>query len=289
MNHQTINLLSRLAALCTVSAQGYSVAAESQRNRGLKMILHSYAIERASLSDELNEEIERLGGTSRRHRNPLAALHRGWINLKATMAIGAETSQSIVLDEVARGERTANKRFQAALQAEMPEETRRLVEHCAQRVQSAAQHIDQLRGATDQQLVVRLVDDRADMERATAELMAAGFSTDQIGAIPADDLIDKSGRTIRHTIVRETVATTALLVGLAGLLLGVLMAILSLTTQTFGPEAQSIKVATAVGWPLIGLFVGVLFGAIIGGMLGQGVSEQDSCSPPTRWPMATAS
>jgi len=276
MDRQTITMLSKLAALCTVSSQGYAVAAESVRNRGLKVILHTYASERASFAEQLRDEIVRLGGKPGRHRNPLAGLHRGWINLKATMSIGAENSQNIVLDEVARGERTADKRFQAALQAEMPEETRQLVEKCAHRVQAVQQHIDQLRGIDGQQLVVRLMDNPADISRAVTELTAAGFSRDQIETQPAAQLINQSGPLVQHGTVRETLATTALLVGIAGALLGVVMAILSVVTQEFDASTQSIALATAIAWPLVGAGVGVLFGAIVGSLLGQGISEQDS-------------
>jgi len=276
MNRQTIRQLSKLAALCTASTLGYTVAAESVRNRGLKIILHSYAVERASFAAQLGDEIERLDGQASRQRNPLAALHRGWINLKATMAIGAENSQSIVLDEVARGERRAGKGFQAALQAELPIETHQLVEQFAQRVQVVQQHIDQLRGASGEQQVVRLADDPGDVAQAIAELKAAGFAADQIDVRSAATLIDQSQRVAPHSTVRETVAATALLAGIGGALLGVVMAILSLATQEFPPGSQSIAVATAIGWPLIGALVGVLFGAIVGGMLGQGISEQDS-------------
>ena len=276
MNRQTNTLLSKLAALCTVSAQGYAVAAESVRNRGLKIILHAYAVERAAFAEQLRDEIVRLGGKPRRHRNPLAALHRGWINLKATMAIGAEDSESIILDEVARGERTANKRFQAALDVDLPDPTRQLVTQCAQRVQAVQQHIDQLRGADGQQLVVRLVDDPAAVARAVADLQVAGFSLDQIQMQPAGQLIDKSQQLVQHGTVRETVATTALLVGIGGALLGVVMAILSLTTQQFDASTQSIALATAIAWPVVGALVGILFGVIVGGLLGQGISEQDS-------------
>lgn len=275
MDTRTLHLLSKLAALSAASSHGYAVAAESVRNRGLKIILQSYARQRSALTDQLVAEIARLGGKPGRHRNPLAALHRGWINLKATMSIGAENAQSLVLDEVARGERVANKRFQAALSAATPADTHRLLEQCARDVQAAQQHIDDLRGAQDDQLVVRLVDTPGDLARALAELKAAGFRDDQIDTMPAGNYLGGGAQT-RHGTMRETVAATALLVGAGGALLGVVMAALSLVTQDFDASQRSIALTTAVAWPVIGGFIGALFGVIVGGMLGQGISEQDS-------------
>ncbi len=276
MDRQTISLLNNLAALSTASSRGYAVAGENVRNRGLKVILQAYARERAAMAKRLDAEITRLGGKPGRHRSILAALHRGWINLKATMTIGADTSQSIILDEVARGEHTANKRFQAALKAEAPEGTRQLIAECSQRVQSAHESINQLRGVGVEQLVLRLVDGPDEAARAVAELQAAGFSADQIEIQSADELMGQSGPVEQRGIVRETVATTALLVGIGGALLGVVMAVLSLTTQTFDASTQSIALMTAIGWPIIGALVGVLFGAIVGGTLGKGISEEDA-------------
>ncbi|MCA9871041.1 MAG: PA2169 family four-helix-bundle protein [Anaerolineae bacterium] len=276
MNRQTIRQLNSLAALCTASSRGYAVAGENVRNRGLKVILQAYARERAAMAQRLDAEITRLGGKPGSHRSVLAALHRGWINLKATMVIGADTSQSIVLDEVARGERTANKRFQAALDVAVPDETRQIIEECSQRVQDAYESINQLRGVGGEQLVLRLVDGPDEAARAVAELQAAGFSTDQIEIQSADELMGQSGPVEQRGIVRETVATTALLVGGAGTLLGVVMAVLSLTTQNFDASTRSIALLTAIAWPVIGALVGILFGAIVGGMLGEGIREQDS-------------
>jgi uncharacterized protein (TIGR02284 family) len=275
MNAQTIDLLNRLAALSTVSAAGYSVAAESARNRGLKIILYAFAREREDMARELGREIQRLGGKPRRRPNLLAGLHRGWINLKATMTIGAENAQSMILDEVARGERIADSRFKSALSVQMPEETRQLVAGLGERVEAAREQIGALRGEQGEQLVVRLVDHPADVERAIQELKGAGFQADKIATRSAGDFISERLPGARHGTVRETVATTALLVGAGGALLGVVMAILSLATQQFDASARVVALLTAIGWPVLGAGVGMLFGAIIGGTLGQGSTEED--------------
>lgn len=275
MNTQTTTLLSKLAALSTASSRGYAVAAENVRNRGLKIIFQHYARQRAVLAAQLGDEIVRLGGKPGRHRNPLAGLHRGWINLKTTMAIGDENGQAIVLNEVARGERIAGQRFQAALAAPASDETRRLLEGAARAVEEAQQFIDQLRGVQGDQVAVRLVDNPEDLVQAQAELKAAGFSVDQITTQPAGDYLSTRGPSIPRATLRETIATTALLVGGGGALLGVAIAVLSLLTQQFGASDRSIAATTAIAWPLIGGFLGLFFGALVGAMLGQGISEQD--------------
>ena len=111
-----LNALSNLYKIAEAGERGYAVAAASVKNRGFKVLFKSHAQQRAEYKEALFAEIQRLGGTSSPQSSPLAAIHRGRITIFATMTIGEENIERVVLKEVLLGERVARRTYEKTLE-----------------------------------------------------------------------------------------------------------------------------------------------------------------------------
>lgn len=273
---QIIQSLNKLVRMCRDGEEGFRVAAENVRNRGLKTLFKSYAQQRVLLAQELEEEVKRLGGSPLRGGSVLAGLHRGWIGIKATMTIGAYRTEQVVLGEVQRGERAAVRAYEDVLNQELPPDTRLLVEGQLQKIQDVYDWVDRMQGREGMRLVVRLFDNEQDVQRAIEELYKHGFSDEAISQIAIGSEISIYARDERRQTVGESAGAGALLGLLVGALVGLAIGIgmLLVPGMDLGMEVgfpQTI-IAAVIG----GIGVGALFGSLIGAIIGQGVVEEDA-------------
>lgn len=276
MVERDLSSLDQLAALCEASENGFRVAAETVRNRGLKALLKSYARQRASMADELRGEIERLGGQPKRRPGALAALHRGWIDLRGVMIIGDSNTEEMVLAEAARGERVAVQRFERTQVESLPEPSQRMLQRMRAQVKAVAEEVDQLRGRDDERLIVRLLDGREDADKAISALHAAGFASDAIETMPGGELIEPGAAQVRRGVFAETLAAGALLGGGVGLLIGLCAGLATALMPGIGQVVPSSPLLVLLIWTVAGGIVGALAGAVMTSLLARGIHEQDS-------------
>ncbi|MFZ4851122.1 MAG: PA2169 family four-helix-bundle protein [Caldilinea sp.] len=92
LNAEIVSTLDELVSLNLDSEMGFETAAEHAREPALKTRLRDFARQRARFAEELRAEIIGWGGTPQQRRNPMAALHRGWIDLKAGLTVGRRGS-----------------------------------------------------------------------------------------------------------------------------------------------------------------------------------------------------
>jgi uncharacterized protein (TIGR02284 family) len=85
---ETIDLLNELIHVCKDGEHGYRTAAEDVRNSQLQSVFSDYAKQRGSCARQLQAEVERLGGVGADSGTLTAAVHRGWIDLKAALSGG---------------------------------------------------------------------------------------------------------------------------------------------------------------------------------------------------------
>ena len=182
-DNQTIKQLNYLIRLNKDSKEGFRIAAESVKNRGLKVLLKAYARQRAEFARELQAEVEQLNGHPRQSGTLLGGLHRGWIVIKAALTIGPENTENVVLAEAVRGEKYALARYQEALKQPLPPEIRATVERQTQTVAAVAGQIAEMKGNPDGRLVVRLFEDDADVRRAAQALHDAGYARESISTL----------------------------------------------------------------------------------------------------------
>lgn len=97
-------VLNRLIERCRDAERGFRLAAEEARDTDLRTRLERLADERHRFAEQLLPHAYRLGGASTAEGSRLATLHRGWILLRAELALNHDCA---LLHEAARGERFA--------------------------------------------------------------------------------------------------------------------------------------------------------------------------------------
>src|SRR5262249_25671385 len=116
-HEQTINTLNALVESCKDGQQGYRVAAGHVERKQLKRLFRSYASQRAEFAAELQAEVRHLAGARKRGGSVLAALSRGWVNIRSALLGEPE---SAVLAECERSEALAMKQYEAATSENLP-------------------------------------------------------------------------------------------------------------------------------------------------------------------------
>ncbi len=118
-------VLKDLFSICRDGELGYRMAAEKSRHDSLHKLFSTYAEQRAQFADELDREIERLGGKTGGAGTAAGAAHRGWFKLR-TAAQGHD--EGAVVEECERGEDAAVRTYAEALKGDLPIEVRDVVE-----------------------------------------------------------------------------------------------------------------------------------------------------------------
>ena len=113
---EIVSTLEGLIAILEDGKLGYTNAAEHVEDAMIKSNFTNYARERASFITELQDEINRLGkSTDTAGGGPLGALHRAWIDIKATFT--SNDTESII-NACITGEEAAIEKYEIALEQE---------------------------------------------------------------------------------------------------------------------------------------------------------------------------
>lgn len=88
INEKTIEKLNHLIAIANDGKYGYENAAEEVNDPTLKQMFRQYSLERGGYAEDLKREVSRLGGSPDQGGGPLGALHRTWMDIKATVTSG---------------------------------------------------------------------------------------------------------------------------------------------------------------------------------------------------------
>jgi len=140
-NDEVISTLNNLIETSRDGQNGFQTAAEGLKNPDLKSLFYSYSQERARFVGELQDEVRRLGGDPETTGSIAATLHRGWINIKSAVTGGDEGS---IISECERGEDSALKNYNAALEVDVPANIRSIIERQYVQVKSAHDQIRSL-------------------------------------------------------------------------------------------------------------------------------------------------
>jgi uncharacterized protein (TIGR02284 family) len=271
---RVIKWLNRLYRICEAGERGFETVAENISNRGLKVLVKTLAQHRAQFKAELQTEIERVGGKLTERLSFRGIVHRGRMDILATLIIGPENVEKFVLKEAALGEKVALNEYSKALKQEMLPETKAIVERQYQQIQVVNEQIAHLRGHSGKQLVVRLFDSDQDKETAVRALQAAGYDLDMIETIPLNERMDVyqgEGTTISDTIVSGAVGGA-----IWGSILGAAAGISFLFMPGLGTFWDTTFAGTWGIVALAGTIAGAFFGSILGFFIGVGVSGEDS-------------
>jgi uncharacterized protein (TIGR02284 family) len=267
---QTISRLNTLVTLNQASEIGFTHAAEHVRNRGLKIYLKHYAAQRAQFAVELQELIHQLGGKVTTRSNPLAVIHRGWIDIVATLTIGRMNQARVVLQEVLTGEHLALHRYKdAGQEAHPPAVQTLLAEHTAQ-LRATHEHLTGLIAHNPNVLLVQLYEHADSVQTAVNELMNAGVAAGAIQVTPVEQL-----RRHQHGYQRQLMGESTTTAALVGAIVGILLCLMVSTPLTVGGMSAGEFGGFLVPL-LISALVGIGGGVIFGWLIGQSASEDDA-------------
>ncbi|MDQ3140459.1 MAG: PA2169 family four-helix-bundle protein [Pseudomonadota bacterium] len=107
-----IRTLNSLIATTIDSIDGYSESATAAESSRFAEMFNDRAAERRSVLTTLQAEVGRLGGNPEDDGTALAAAHRGFVNLKASVT---GSDDKAVINEVERGEDHIKAKYEDAL------------------------------------------------------------------------------------------------------------------------------------------------------------------------------
>lgn len=148
-NDNVVSTLNNLIETCKDGENGFRTASDGVKNSELKTLFLTYSQQRAQFAAELQNEVRNLGGDPEDTGSVAATLHRGWINIKSTVT---GEDEGAVISECERGEDSAVRNYQEALNADLPANLRTVVQRQYTQVKEAH---DRIRG-------LERADERAD-------------------------------------------------------------------------------------------------------------------------------
>lgn len=143
-NDNVVSTLNDLIETSKDGEYGFRACADHAESPELKTLFTSRAEDCHKAAQELQEQVVMFGGEPDTSGSATGALHRGWVAIRSTLSAYDDLA---VLEECERGEDSAVKSYQEALQEQLPEPVRHLVERQYQGVQRNHAQIHQLRDA----------------------------------------------------------------------------------------------------------------------------------------------
>jgi uncharacterized protein (TIGR02284 family) len=138
-----VRILNELLTVSRDSEAGFQLAAMDVTEPDLARMFAEYSAQRAKFVTELEQRLRVLRAEPIKGGNPLAALHRRWLDLQAALAANEIHA---ILAECERGEDMALTAYKTALaETDIDEETRRLIQSQYESVQAAHDRVRQLR------------------------------------------------------------------------------------------------------------------------------------------------
>ena len=138
-----ISILNDLIETSKDGEKGFRTSAEDTRNGELKSVFVARAQDCAKAAADLQQLVTRLGGNPESGGSVAGAVHRGWVNLKSSVT---DRSDLAILEECERGEDVAKARYKKALEADLPDDIRDIVQH---QYDGAVRNHDQVRDLRD--------------------------------------------------------------------------------------------------------------------------------------------
>lgn len=108
--------LQRLYKIIQEGHKGYIDASEHAKSSDLKMLFQKISAERSSLADQMVSKMATFGYDPHAKDDALGVLHRGWMNIKASMTSNSDQS---ILESCRNGDQAALDAFDDVLQGEI--------------------------------------------------------------------------------------------------------------------------------------------------------------------------
>jgi uncharacterized protein (TIGR02284 family) len=142
-NKQSISTLNSLIETLKDGEEGFKQAADGVVDLQLKSLFNEYSRQRARFANALQTQAQSLGESKpERSSSAEGALHRAWINLKSAVTRGNDHA---ILSECERGEDSAVKEYEKALNDDLSPSLREIVSSQYSEVKNAHDRIRNLR------------------------------------------------------------------------------------------------------------------------------------------------
>jgi len=141
-----LKTLNNLIETCRDGQEGFRQAADAIEDRELRSLFDSYSRQRSQFISDLQSEVRRLGGDPEQGGSMAGALHRGWINLKSAVT---GKDRHAVIAECERGEDSAVRNYEEALEEDLPTDVLPLIERQYAQIVQAHDRIRQLEVSTE--------------------------------------------------------------------------------------------------------------------------------------------
>jgi uncharacterized protein (TIGR02284 family) len=140
--NNALSVVENLIETCKDGQKGYQDAASHVKRPDLKTYFNQQSTERARFAQELQAELSKLGEPGKKVSGSVSgALHRAWIDTKASLGGGDKT----ILESVEQGEDNAKETYQKALSGSLPANVAEIVRRQASSVQKAHDKVKSLR------------------------------------------------------------------------------------------------------------------------------------------------
>ena len=107
------SILNNLIETSKDGEKGFRTSSENAKSPELKQVFLRRAEDCARGAQELQRLVSRLGGEPERSGSIAGAVHRGWVNLKASVS---DNDDLAILEECERGEDVAKAAYRKALE-----------------------------------------------------------------------------------------------------------------------------------------------------------------------------
>lgn len=145
-NDDVISTLNGLIETCKDGQNGFKEAADGVKRSDLKSLFYEFSQQRSQFAGELQSHVRSLGGDPEDSGSTLAALHRGWINIKSVVT---GKDDEAILNECERGEDSAKNNYRSALESGLPSNVLDVVQQQYESILSAHDRVKALRDAAD--------------------------------------------------------------------------------------------------------------------------------------------
>ncbi len=158
----SLSMLKDLIETSNDGERGFALASKDNREPGVVEVLKDGEESCRVAAIELLDQVRLLGGSAEDSAAVKAPVYRGWINFN-TIPISRDTK--LILEECERGEDYVRSRYEAAMQLELPESARAIVERQYQRVMDIRGRLRLLRNRYPATEIPRSMGSRSDNRR----------------------------------------------------------------------------------------------------------------------------
>ena len=140
-----IATLNDLIATSKDGEEGFRTCADNVKNPTLKTFFEQKAERCREGAAQLQAIVREMGGDPEHSGSVSGAMHRFWVNIRGSIS---GMDDHAILAECERGEDTAKRSYQNALQQDLPGDVRMVIERQFREVQANHDRVKELRNIT---------------------------------------------------------------------------------------------------------------------------------------------